>query len=131
MQVVANFSLSISIIGSQSLTATIILLALIIVITLLLIVILLLVLMFTVKKFLSKPCSPSRSARRQTGRTRQTRIAHTQLDPDMPYAQVIVNAPPSYGDTVMADRRIQQLQQLQTEPITEDEESNLILEDAL
>lgn len=122
-----EISLSISTIGSQSLTLTIIVLASMIVLTLLLIMILLLVLRLTVKNLLNKPRPPSTSARRQTRRTRQTRIVHTQLDPDMPYAQVMVNAPPSYGDTVMADRRIQQ----QNEPITEDEESNLILGDEL
>lgn len=91
-------------------------------IILLLIAILLLVLRYTVKRFGSKPRAPSNqdivSARRRHG---QTRIIHTRLDPDMPYA---VTAPPSYGDTVLADRRL-------GGEVAEDDESRLISGDVL
>ncbi len=107
---------------------TVVLLGLMISITLLLIVILLLVLRFMLKKFLSKPPThpASSSAMRQrqaAGGTRGARIMRTQLDPDVPYA---LTAPPSYGDTIVADRRMQT-----PVGLTEDEESNLILEDVL
>lgn len=102
-------------------------------ITLLLIVILLLVLRFTLKKFMTKPCSSSEpgAGRRQAGRARQTRIVHTQLDLDTPYAQV--DAPPSYRDTLRADRRtqLQDPDETRVPVTTEDEDSHLILGDAL
>lgn len=84
------------------------------------------------KKFMTKPNLPAGSTgRRHTGRTRQ-RIVRTQLDPEMPYAQV--TAPPSYEDTLTADR-IHQLtvQQVEatTSTVTEDEDSHLIIEDPL
>lgn len=99
---------------------------------------------------MNKPHPPrlQTSARRRTAG--RARIVHTQLDPDMPYARV--TAPPSYGDTLRADSRMQQQQASETQQASEmqqdeteqdemqeerrvaatgDEESHLILEDVL
>ena len=59
---------------------------------------------------------------------------HTQLDPDTPYA--IVTAPPSYGDTMLADMRLQQQQEGATAAgeeaiLVEGEEAILVAQDAL
>lgn len=107
-------------------------------ITFLLLVILLLALRFTLKRFLRKSptteesCGPADRHQRRRGRGRGGRgrhVVHMELDPDTPYA--VVHAPPSYGDTVLADRRLQHQQQQQNAPAQEEEETELILEDVL
>jgi hypothetical protein len=72
-------------------------------ITLLLVTILLLVLRFTVRWFRKKAGGTSLRCGQQTAGLE--RIIRTQLDLDMPYAQI---APPSYSDTITADRRTHQ-----------------------
>lgn len=89
--------------------------------TLLLIIILLLILRYLLK-FKSKPSSRSHRDRGndRTASARRSTPTHTQLDPDMPYATI---APPSYADTLLADRRIQE------RSATEDEDAILITSD--
>lgn len=94
-----------------TLNMTIILLILMILITLLLIVILLLVLRGTLQRFRAKTStnqgirpSGSGTGRNQDG-SRQVQITRTQLDSEMPYS-LTIDAPPSYDDTLLADRRV-------------------------
>lgn len=95
-----------------TLNMTIILLILMILITLLLIVILLLVLRGTLRRFRVKTStnqgirpSGSGTGRNQDGGSRQMQIIRTQLDSEMPYS-LTIDAPPSYDDTLLADRRV-------------------------
>lgn len=113
--------------STSSFNLTTILLVVSITITLLLIAILLLILRYTVKRFRPKPShtQPQRERQESTRSTRtRTRIVHTQLDPEVPYA---VTAPPSYADTLLADRRVQE----RSNAAAEDEEINLISADTL
>lgn len=106
-----------------------ILLVLMIGIIVLLIVVLLLILKFALKRLGTKPNVSNRqdsedARRRHSG----NRILGTEHDA---YAQVPVDAPPSYappsyGDTLLADQTLQQ-----TSDHTEHEESSLIVADVL
>ena len=112
-----------------TLDLTVILLVLMISITLLLIVVLLITLKFIMKRLKKKPLAvqngPRRPQRPAHSRPGQARIIHTQLDMEMPYA---VTAPPTYSDTLLADRRVQSATQAVP---TESEEAGLITQDSL
>lgn len=83
-----------------------------VIISLLLVLILLLLLRCTVIKFGKKSTSSQRHRRHGAYSNREnlsnsSRVVHTELDLEAPYAPTVTIAPPTYAETLLADQIVQ------------------------